>query len=337
MDSALALVVFLVFLALVFDFLNGFHDSANSIATIVSTRTLKPHQAVIWAAFFNFVAFIFFKLNVANTIGNGLISAGVVDQQVVFATLVGAIVWNILTWFYGLPSSSSHALIGGLVGASIVKSGLHAVNLVGISKVLASIVLSPFFGFFLGLGLMYVVTLLFFRITRTRVERLFKRVQLVSSALMSLGHGGNDAQKTMGIIAMLLYSSNLLGDHFYVPWWVIVLCNFVMALGTLLGGWRIVKTMGMRITKLAPLQGSCAEFAGASTLFLATHFGIPVSTTHTIAGAIFGVGVTKNLSAVRWGVAQRMVFAWVLTIPASGSIAAGLWFLTESVKRFFAH
>jgi PiT family inorganic phosphate transporter len=333
MDGSLFFVVFLVILAFVFDFLNGFHDSANSIATIVSTRTLKPHWAVIWAAFFNFIAFLFFKLQVANTMGVGLIDPHIVDSQVIFATLCGAIFWNIVTWYFGIPSSSSHALIGGLVGAAVVKSGFGAINFVGISKVAASIILSPLLGLVLGFFLMCLATLIFYRSTRHRVNRIFKKLQFVSSALVSLGHGANDAQKTMGIIAILLFSAHLLGDKFYIPLWVIITCNLVMALGTLFGGWRIIRTMGMRITKLKPIHGSCAEMAGAFTLFLATHFGIPVSTTHTIAGAIFGVGASENASAVRWGIAKRLVIAWIITLPSAGLVAAFFWWLADLVQN----
>ena len=335
MGHELLLVIFLVVLALFFDFLNGFHDSANSIATIVSTRTLKPHWAVIWAAFFNFIAFLFFKLHVAATMGTGLIDPSVVDKQLIFTTLCGAIFWNLLTWYYGIPSSSSHALIGALVGSSLAKAGHHSIQIAGISKVVASIFLSPTLGFILGLLLMYAVTVLFFRFTRAKVDKWFQRMQFFSSALMSLGHGANDAQKTMGIIAILLFSSHLLGNAFYVPLWVIVTCNFTMALGTLLGGWRIVKTMGMRITKLKPVHGSCAEFAGAFTLFAATHLGIPVSTTHTIAGAIFGVGASHSASAVRWGIAQRIMLAWVITLPAAGIFSAVLWLIIHWLQTFF--
>lgn len=335
MTHELMLIAFLVGLALLFDFLNGFHDSANSIATIVSTRTLKPQWAVVWAAFFNFVAFLFFKLHVANTIGVGLIDPSIVDKQLIFTTLCGAIFWNILTWYYAIPSSSSHALIGALVGSALVKSGYHAIQIVGISKVVVSIFFSPMLGFFLGLLLMYAVTMIFFHFTRAKVDKWFQKVQFFSSALMSLGHGANDAQKTMGIIAILLFSSHLLGPTFYVPLWVIITCNFVMALGTLLGGWRIVKTMGMRITKLKPVHGSCAEFAGAFTLFTATHLGIPVSTTHTIVGAIFGVGSSNTASAVRWGIAQRIVLAWVITLPAAGMFSALLWLSAHWIRSFF--
>lgn len=333
MSHELLLIVLLVGFALIFDFLNGFHDSANSIATIVSTRTLKPHWAVIWAAFFNFIAFLFFKLHVADTIGTGLIDPNVVDKQLIFTTLCGAIFWNLLTWYYGIPSSSSHALIGGLVGSSLAKAGYHSIQFVGISKVVASIFLSPLLGFVLGLLLMFAVTLIFFHFTRPKVDKWFQRVQFLSSALMSLGHGANDAQKTMGIIAILLFSAHKLGPTFYVPIWIIITCNFVMALGTLLGGWRIVKTMGMRITRLKPVHGSCAEFAGALTLFAATHLGIPVSTTHTIAGAIFGVGSSNRASAVRWGIAQRIILAWVITLPASGLVSGVIWLIMDWIQR----
>jgi PiT family inorganic phosphate transporter len=331
MDQGLLILVLLVILALVFDFLNGFHDSANSIATIVSTRTLKPHIAVIFAATFNFIAFLFFKMHVASMIGVGLVDPAIIDKHLIFAALSGAIFWNLLTWYYGLPSSSSHALIGGLVGTAIIKSGVHVVNLGGISKVVSSIFLSPLLGFVLGILLLYLVIVIFFRFSRTRIDRYSRKLQLVTSALMSLGHGANDAQKTMGIIAVLLFSSHMIGDKFYIPLWVIITCNFVMALGTLLGGWRIVKTMGMRITKLNPLQGGCAELAGASTLFLATHLGVPVSTTHTVAGAIFGVGVMNDTGVVRWNIAQRMMLAWLITLPASGLVSAGVWLLTKWV------
>jgi inorganic phosphate transporter, PiT family len=331
----LLLLIFLVGLALAFDFLNGFHDSANSIATIVSTRTLKPHWAVIWAAFFNFIAFLFFKLQVADTMGTGLIDTAIVDMQLIFTTLCGAIFWNVLTWYYGIPSSSSHALIGALVGSSIAKAGYHSVQIAGISKVVASIFFSPLLGFILGFLFIYAVFLIFFHFTRAKVDHWFQRIQFFSSALVSLGHGGNDAQKTMGIIAILLFSSHRLGDKFYVPIWVIITCNFVMAMGTLLGGWRIVKTMGMRITKLKPVHGSCAEFAGAITLFLATHLGIPVSTTHTIAGAIFGVGSGNNAASVRWGLARRIVIAWVITLPAAGLFSGLLWLLIHWLQKIF--
>lgn len=335
MDFGLLSVIFLVGLALVFDFLNGFHDSANAIATIVSTRTLKPHWAVIWAAFFNFIAFLFFELHVANTMGVGLIDPHIVDKQLIFSTLCGAIFWNLVTWYYGLPSSSSHALIGGLLGSALMKSGINSINVVGVSKVVASIFFSPMLGFVLGIFLMFLAIRIFFKFSRFRVDQWSKRMQFVSSAMMSLGHGANDAQKTMGIIAILLFSSNLLGEQFYVPLWVIVTCNFVMALGTLLGGWRIVRTMGMRITKLKPIHGSCAELAGACTLFLATDLGIPVSTTHTIAGAIFGVGTTHSVTAVRWGLARRLILAWLVTLPAAALVAAGFWIIANWLNHGF--
>lgn len=331
----IAFVVFIIFLALVFDFLNGFHDAANSIATVVSTRVLKPYWAIVWAAFFNFIAFLFFKLEVAGMIGHGLINPSVVTPHVICASLFGAIIWNIITWYYGLPSSSSHALIGGLLGASLAQSNgnFGVVNLVGISKVIFAIFLSPIIGFIAGILLMLLVVKLFWRFPRLKADKLFKKLQLVSAALISLGHGGNDAQKTMGIIAGLLFSANLIGDKFFVPIWVVITCNFVMALGTLFGGWKIVRTMGMRITKLKPVSGFCAETASALTLFLATYFGIPVSTTHTIAGSIFGVGSLFNFSAVRWGIARRMVWAWVITLPAAGFVAVLFWWLINLLVK----
>jgi PiT family inorganic phosphate transporter len=327
MHASLTFVVFTILLALVFDFLNGFHDAANSIATIVSTRVLKPHWAVLWAAFFNFIAFAFFGLHVAKTIGTGLIDPNIVTEQMIFAALSGAVLWNIFTWFFGLPSSSSHALIGGLLGAAIVKSGFSSLKWVGISKVLIAIVVSPLLGLIFGLLLLFIVVKLWFHASPHQLDIWFRKLQFISAAFISLGHGANDAQKTMGIIAILLYSAHLSGDHFYVPLWVIVVCNFVIALGTMFGGWRIVKTMGMKITKLKPVSGFCAETASALTLFLATGLGIPVSTTHTITGAIMGVGSLSRMSAVRWGVARNIVWAWLLTIPASGLVAAGMWFV----------
>lgn len=326
-------VIFIILLALIFDFLNGFHDAANSIATVVSTRVLKPYWAVAWAAFFNFIAFLFFKLEVASTIGTGLIDPAVVNPQLICAALFGAIVWNIVTWHYGLPSSSSHALIGGLLGAAIIQSGVYVINIAGISKVLIAIVVSPMLGFFFGIFLMFIIIRLFWPIPRMKADKIFKRLQLVSAALISLGHGGNDAQKTMGIIAVLLFSSKVLGDKFYIPLWVVITCNFVMALGTLFGGWKIVRTMGMRITKLKPVSGFCAETASALTLFLANHLGIPVSTTHTIAGSIFGVGSLYQFSAVRWGIAKRIVWAWIITVPAAAIVAALFWWLLNLISR----
>lgn len=321
------LVLFTIFLALAFDFLNGFHDAANSIATVVSTRVLKPHWAVLWATFFNFAAFFIFKLNVANTIGTGLVDPAIIDTTLVFAALSGAIFWNVFTWYYGLPSSSSHALIGGLLGASIIKAGFAPLKIVGISKILIAIVISPLLGMFIGLIFIFLTTRLFYRLTPRRNDYWFRKWQLVSSALISLGHGGNDAQKTMGIIAILLFSAGFLGDTFYVPLWVVISCYFVISLGTLLGGWRIVKTMGMKITKLKPMGGFCAETSSAFTLFLATYLGIPVSTTHTITGSIIGVGTLYGHTAVRWGIARRIVWAWVLTIPAAGIVSAIIWLL----------
>jgi PiT family inorganic phosphate transporter len=318
----MTLIIFIILLAFLFDFLNGFHDASNSIATMVSTRVMRPHQAVLWAAFFNFAAFLVFHLNVANMIGTGLVSQSIIDPHLILSALVGAVIWNLVTWYFGIPSSSSHALIGGLVGAAIIRSGIHDLNFIGLTKVAVSIVLSPLLGFLLGLIFIFLTSRILFRTPPYKVDAWFRRLQFFSAALISLGHGGNDAQKTMGIIAMLLFSTGLMHGKFFVPWWVIISCNLLMALGTLLGGWRIVKTMGMRITKLKPVGGFCAESAGAFTLFLATILGIPVSTTHTITGAIIGVGSLNTLSAVRWGVARRIVWAWILTLPASALVAA---------------
>ena len=324
-------VVLLVLLALAFDFMNGFHDAANSIATIVSTRVLRPQYAVAWAAFFNFIAFLFFGLHVANTVGKGIIDPVVADHVVVFGALVGAIAWNVITWWFGIPSSSSHALIGGLAGAAMAKAGPGALVASGFFKTAAAIVASPMLGLLLGAALMVAVSWMFRRETPARVDRWFRRMQLVSASLYSLGHGGNDAQKTMGIIAMLLFSAGMLGPEFHVPFWVVITCQAAMGLGTLFGGWRIVKTMGMRITKLQPVGGFCAETGGAITLFMATGLGIPVSTTHTITGAIVGVGSVRNASAVRWGVAGNIVLAWVFTIPCSAAIAAAAWWVGSRV------
>lgn len=327
MQIGFGLIVFLVAVALVFDFMNGFHDAANSIATIVSTRVLRPQWAVAWAAFFNFIAFLFFGLHVANTIGTGIIDPNVADIYVIFGALIGAIAWNIITWYFGIPSSSSHALIGGLGGAAVAKAGFGALSGSGFFKIGISILLSPLIGFVLAFVLMLLVSIFLFHSTPRKVDRWFRRLQLVSASLYSLGHGGNDAQKTMGIIAMLLFASGSLGSTFHVPLWVVLACQAAMALGTLFGGWRIVKTMGMKITKLRPVGGFCAETGGAITLFLATGLGIPVSTTHTITGSIIGVGAVTKLSAIRWGIAQRIVWAWVLTIPCSALISAGAWWL----------
>ena len=327
MDASLGLpiLIFLIAVALLFDFLNGLHDAANSIATIVSTRVLRPQYAVAWAAFFNFIAFLFFGLHVANTIGKGIIEPNVVDATVIFAALVGAIVWNLITWALGIPSSSSHALIGGLVGAGMAKAGISAAVWSGLSKTLLAIVLSPLVGFLLALLLVAIVSWLSVRSTPFAVDRAFRILQFVSASLYSLGHGGNDAQKTMGIIAVLLYSQGHLGADFNIPFWVVISCQAAMGLGTLMGGWRIVRTMGLRITKLTPMQGFCAETGGAATLFMATYLGIPVSTTHTITGAIVGVGAARRVSAVRWNVASSIVYAWVITIPASGIVAAATY------------
>jgi PiT family inorganic phosphate transporter len=318
-------LVGLIVIALLFDFLNGLHDAANSIATIVSTRVLRPRYAVFWASFFNFIAFLFFGLHVAQTLGTGIVDANIVDPNVTFAALMGAIVWNILTWVMGIPSSSSHALVGGLVGAGTAKAGLGAIVWGGLSKTAAAIVLSPLIGFIFALFLVLLVSWIFVRATPFAVDSTFRRLQFVSASLYSLGHGGNDAQKTMGIIAVLLYSQGHLQGGFHVPLWVVLACQAAMALGTLFGGWRIVRTMGSRITRLSPMQGFCAETGGAITLFIATWFGVPVSTTHTITGAIVGVGAARRTSAVHWGVASNIVVAWILTMPAAALIAAGVY------------
>ncbi|MEW9309752.1 anion permease [Labrys portucalensis] len=329
METALALplLVGLITVGLIFDFLNGLHDAANSIATIVSTRVLRPHYAVFWAAFFNFIAFLFFGLHVAETLGTGIIDPGIVTPAVIFAALMGAIVWNVLTWLLGIPSSSSHALVGGLVGAGLAKTGGSAVVLSGLAKTVSAIFLSPAIGFFLALVLILAVSWIFVRQTPFAVDRTFRILQFVSASLYSLGHGGNDAQKTMGIIAVLLFSQGYLGSSFYVPFWVVLSCQAAMALGTLAGGWRIVHTMGSKITRLNPMQGFCAETGGALTLFGATWLGIPVSTTHTITGAIVGVGAARRVSAVRWGLASNIVVAWVVTLPAAAIISALVYFL----------
>jgi len=323
----LGVVIALVCVALAFDFMNGFHDAANSIATVVSTRVLKPYQAVIMAAFFNFAALFVFHLSVATTIGRGIVDQGIVDHYLVFGALVGAIAWNLITWYYGIPSPSSHALIGGLVGAAVAKAGTWALVPAGILKTCAFILIAPLMGMLLGALLMLLVSWLFVRSTPSRVDRWFRRLQLVSASLYSLGHGGNDAQKTAGIIWMLLIAAGYLGAKDPIPMWVVSACYITIALGTAFGGWRIVKTMGQRITKLRPVGGFCAESGGAAMLFIATGLGIPVSTTHTITGAIVGVGATRRLSAVRWGVAGQIVWAWVLTIPCSAFIAAIAWWL----------
>jgi PiT family inorganic phosphate transporter len=320
--TAVGVLVGLIAVALVFDFLNGLHDAANSIATIVSTRVLPPRAAVFWAAFFNFIAFLFFGLHVAQTIGTGIVDPAVVSSSVIFSALVGAIAWNHITWWAGIPSSSSHALIGGLVGAGLAKAGGAAIVWQGVLKTTSAIVLSPAIGFLLALMLVLAISWMFVRSTPYAVDRRFRMLQFVSASLYSLGHGGNDAQKTMGIIAGLLFANGHLGPQFYVPFWVVISCQVAMALGTLFGGWRIVRTMGSRITRLTPVQGFCAETGGALTLFGATWLGIPVSTTHTITGAIVGVGAARRVSAVRWNVASNIVTAWIITLPASGLIAA---------------
>jgi len=319
---ALPVLIGLVAVALLFDFLNGLHDAANSIATIVSTRVLRPDYAVAWAAFFNFVAFLFFGLHVAQTIGTGIIDAQIVDPRVVFGALMGAIVWNIITWILGIPSSSSHALVGGLVGAGVAKAGLGAIVWSGLGKTTAAIVLSPLGGFVLALGIVLAVSWLSVRRSPFAVDRTFRSMQFLSASLYSLGHGGNDAQKTMGIIAVLLFSQGHLGPRFYIPFWVVLICQAAMALGTLFGGWRIVRTMGSRITRLTPMQGFCAETGGAITLFFATWLGVPVSTTHTITGSIIGVGAARKASAVRWNVANSIIVAWIITIPAAAFVGA---------------
>jgi len=322
-------IVALIGVALVFDFMNGLHDAANSIATVVSTRVLKPSTAVIWAAFFNFIAFAVFGLHVANTIGTGIVDAGLIDAHVIFGALTGAIVWNVVTWGLGLPSSSSHALIGGLAGAGIAKGGLGAVVYSGLGKTAAGIVLSPLLGFVLAQLIVVTVQWLNVRSTPFAVDRRFRILQLASASLYSLGHGGNDAQKTMGIIAVLLFSQGMLGGEFHVPFWVVISCQLAMALGTLMGGWRIVHTMGSRITHLKPIQGFCAETGGAITLFLATGLGVPVSTTHTITGAIVGVGAARRTAAVRWHVAQRIVVAWIVTLPAAALMGAAVYWISS--------
>jgi PiT family inorganic phosphate transporter len=325
----LGLVISIVAVALIFDFLNGFHDAANSIATIVSTRVLSPKLAVAWAAFFNFVAFLIFGTHVASTIGIGIVHEDAATLLVILAGLVGACAWDLITWRLGLPTSSSHALIGGFAGAALVHYGTKALVWAGLQKVMIFIVLSPLVGLALAMTTSIVVHWIVRRQSPWKVDTYFRRLQLVSAGLYSLGHGGNDAQKTMGIIAILLYKAGYLGPAFHVPLIVVISCHAAIALGTLLGGWRIVKTMGMRMTRLKPIGGFCAETSGAATLFMVTILGIPVSTTHTITGAIVGVGATHRLSAVRWGVAGRIVWAWILTIPGSALIAAATYFLID--------
>jgi len=324
-------IIFLIFLALVFDFFNGFHDSANSIATIVSTRVLSPRHAVLWATFFNFIAFFCFGFHVANTIGKGIIDIAIVDKAVIFGALTGACGWNIITWYFGLPTSSSHALIGGMIGAALVKVGPQALVWKGIIKTVSFIFISPIAGLLLGLTLGVVVYRLFSNSAPLKVDHIFRKGQLVSAALYSIGHGGNDAQKTMGIIASLLFSAGLLGNKFYIPIWVAVLCYLAIAIGTMFGGWRIVKTMGQKVAKLKPIDGFCAESAAAVMLFISSALGVPVSTTHTITGSIMGVGSLRRLSAVRWGVAGNIVWAWMITIPCAALISAVAYALARAL------
>ena len=327
----MAFILFIIFLALVFDFINGFHDAANSIATVVGTRVLTPRIAVIWAAFFNFIAAFSLETRVANTIGKGIVNPAVVDPMLIFAALVGAIVWNLLTWWWGLPSSSSHAIIGGFAGAAIAKAGFSSLVFKGLAIIGLFIFISPLLGLFLGFIFFLIASWTFRRTRPDRVNRIFRRVQLLSAASFSFGHGLNDAQKTMGIIFALLVSTrHLSGTH--IPFWIILICNAAIGLGTLIGGWRIVKTLSMRITQLKPIGGACAEFAGAATLIGASLGGIPVSTTHTITGAIMGVGSARRLSAVRWGVARSIVFAWICTIPVAALVSALLWYTIQWIK-----
>ncbi len=331
LQMSLGVIITLVIVALLFDFMNGFHDAANSIATIVSTRVLKPHQAVIWAAAFNFLAYFLFELKVAGTIGKGTIDPSIVDHYLIFGALIGAIVWNIVTWYYGIPSSSSHALVGGLVGAAVAKAGFSSLISAGVLKIIAFIFIAPFLGFTIGSLMMVIVSWLCRNMSPSKVDKHFRRLQLVSAAGYSLGHGGNDAQKTIGIIWMLLIAAGVSKSGEHVPAWVVLSCYTAMGLGTMFGGWRIVKTMGNRITKLNQARGFCANSAGAMTLFFATALGIPVSTTHTITGAIAGVGSTRGARRVRWGVAGNIVWAWILTIPCSALIAAAAWWLGTQV------
>jgi PiT family inorganic phosphate transporter len=320
-------IIFLIALALAFDFLNGFHDSANSIATVVSTRVLTPRQAVLWAAFFNFIAFLIFPLNVAGTIGKGIIDISVMDSHIIFATLIGACLWDLMTWYVGLPTSSSHALMGGLIGAALVKAGSGSLVWHGIIKTIVFIFVSPLVGFLLAFSFGVAIYWICRKKSPSQVDHFFRKGQLLSAALYSLGHGGNDAQKTMGIITGLLLSAGMI-TKFQVPLWVVLSCHAAIALGTLSGGWRIVKTMGQRVAKLRPFDGFCAESAAATSIFLASGLGVPVSTTHTISGSIMGVGSLRRLTAVRWGVAGKIVWAWILTIPCAAAISALTYALT---------
>ena len=330
-DVSLTVIIIIIGMALLFDFMNGFHDAANAIATVVSTGVLKPQVAVGVAAFMNVIAIFIFDLHVATTIGKGIVDAAIVDHYIVFGALFGAIGWNVITWYYGIPSSSSHALVGGLIGAALAKSGAGSLIASGILKIVAFIVISPVLGFVFGSFMMLLISWLFVRATPRTVDRWFRRIQLFTSSLYSLGHGGNDAQKTMGLIWMLLLASGYASSTDHLPIWVIISCYGAIGFGTLFGGWRIVKTMGQKITKVKPVGGVCAETGGALTLFMATALGIPVSTTHTITGAIVGVGASKRLSAVRWGVAGNIVWAWVLTIPASATMSAIGWWVGTKI------
>ncbi|HWX83354.1 MAG TPA: inorganic phosphate transporter [Xanthobacteraceae bacterium] len=327
---SLPVLIGLIVVALAFDLLNGLHDTANSIATMVSTRMLRPRYAVAWAAFFNFIAFLLFGVHVARTVGVGLIATDAIDAHVIFGALMGAISWNLITWWAGIPSSSSHALIGGLVGAGVTKAGLASIVWPGLLTTGVFIVLSPLLGFFLALFLVLAVSWAFVRANPRTVESTFQWLQFIAASAISLGHGGNDAQKTMGIIAVLLFSQGLLGADFYVPFWVVITCQAAMGLGTLIGGWRIVNTVGAKITRLTPVQGCCASAAGAIMLFAATYLGIPVSTTHTVTGSVIGVGAARKLSAVRWNIATNIVIAWIVTLPASALMAA-LFYLASGL------
>ncbi|MDG5493986.1 inorganic phosphate transporter [Niveispirillum sp. BGYR6] len=325
---SLPLLIALIGIALMFDFLNGLHDAANSIATVVSTRVLSPRNAVLMAAFFNFIAFLFFGTHVATTVGKGIVDPNIITGQVIFAALMGAIGWNLITWYWGIPSSSSHALVGGLAGAGVASAGFGSIVASGLTKTAVAIFVSPTIGFVLALLIVLIVSWIFRRTTPFGVDRTFRGLQIVSASLYSLGHGGNDAQKTMGIIAVLLFSQGYLGETFHVPLWVVLSCQACMGLGTLFGGWKIVRTMGSRLTDLKPVHGFCAETGGAITLFAATWLGVPVSTTHTITGAIVGVGSARRASAVRWGLAQGIVVAWIVTMPAAALVAAGAYWVT---------
>jgi PiT family inorganic phosphate transporter len=324
MDHNTLFILFVIFLAFIFDFINGFHDAANSIATIVTTGVLTPRQAVLWAAFFNFIAFLIFNLTVAKTIGSGLIDTDLVNAPFILAALTGAIFWNLVTWYYGLPSSSSHALIGGMAGAAIAKGGISSLKIAGFAKVAAGIFISPVLGLIIGFALTYFLTTLLKHKSEAQLNKLFKGFQLFSSALLSVTHGGNDAQKTMGIIAILLFSASWISGEFYVPFWVVVSCHLVISLGTLAGGWRIINTMGTKITKLNTLKGCAAETGAAFTIFAATEYGVPVSTTHTVTGAIAGVGLVNGFYSTHWKMLRRIFLSWLLTIPAAAMVAAAI-------------